>query len=155
VHVSLSALASADRDGTRAILREFGRVLGFPYEYLRNGQAAAGPCPAEMPADLSRGTLTPPPLVTDLTSVMDRCASASAPPLLSPGDVIAIEEAYGQPHTGTFVGKGGRCVGFSPSSVTTDVPVTGSPCTDDWNQIWWIPTDTTRYYRAYNQPPAP
>jgi hypothetical protein len=143
VHVNWHSLASGDPASLREILREFGRVLGFRYEWLRNNQPPQGPCPPDLVPDRVTGTVAPPPDLVDPSSVMDRCANPiNATQLLSPGDVIGAQSVYGLKQSGALVGTRGLCAGVAGNSPTPGTPVVGAPCADEPGAVWVLDPTT-------------
>jgi hypothetical protein len=134
-------------DPHRALIRKFGRVLGFPYEWVRGGENdAPSRCPESLPPDPHRSARIPEGLV-DYGSIMDRCAPPAYGAFLSPGDVIAAQAIYGTKHPGAIV-SGGECLTILPSyALGVDL------CTYK-SQDTWERHETTRFIRLSRRPAA-
>lgn len=139
VHVAWQGLESGDADALRAILREFGRVLGFPYEWVRGSESEAPkPCPASLSPDPQRSALFLGGLV-DYDSVMDRCAPRGKEAKLSPGDVIAAQAIYGSKHSGAIVNRG-QCLTTTPSYL-----LDAKLCSYTWRDTWDRAEDSKKF----------
>jgi len=138
VHVNWHSLTGADPRGLREILREFGHVLGFRYEWLRKSQPPQGSCPVNLAPDPVAGTIPPPPVVSDPSSVMDRCSDPPDPSqLLSPGDFIGAQFVYRLKHDGAIVGTRAQCISVMQASTALGTPVIGASCVQEPSSRWF------------------
>lgn len=145
VHVDWQGLNNRDPEALRGILREFGRVLGLPYEFLRGSptDASTAPqaptqCPPTWVEDPDRAWIKRPMELIDYGSVLDRCTPADSRTGLSPGDVIAIQSLYGPKHNGAFVSNRGRCLTATNSEGSESSIVNStSPCWYWWGDSWF------------------
>jgi hypothetical protein len=138
LHVDWQGLRDRNPDALRAILRETGRVLGFPYEWLRGpANGAPNPCPADYTKDPELGVVQNTLAIVDYFSVMDRCTPTSATrPGLSPGDVIGAQWFYGNKQNGGLVGYRGYCANVPRADPTAGVGLIAFPCRTATNDSW-------------------
>lgn len=136
VHVEWKGLRDRDPGAIRRILREFGRALGMPYEWIRR-QGAPSPCPVDLVPDPYLSWQTPPWGLYDDDSVMDRCSAGSATSTeISAGDSIAIQRLYGLKFDGAFVGHQGRCLNVEGAYPEEGTPLIAYPCAGALNDAW-------------------
>jgi hypothetical protein len=130
LHVDWKGLLANDPEALRTILRESGRILGFPYEWLRGSEATAPQaCPSTHTPDPDFDFLARPGALVDFFSVTDRCTpTSSTQPGLSPGDVIGAQQTYGIKQNGGLVGYRGYCADVAGANTATGSAVIGFPC---------------------------
>jgi hypothetical protein len=130
LHVDWKGLLAGDPETLRTIVRETGRILGFPYEWVR-GPPLGAPhsCPPGYVKDPHADFFKRPDPLVDYFSVMDRCTpTSSTRPGLSPGDVIAAQLTYGTKQTGGLVGYRAYCADVEEARTAPGSPVVGFPC---------------------------
>lgn len=130
LHVDWKGLLAGDPETLRTIVREMGRVLGFPYEWVRGAEVGApNSCPPGYVEDPHADFFTRPDGLVDYFSVMDRCTpTASTGPGLSPGDVIGAQLTYGTKQTGGLVGYRAYCADVEGANPSPGAEVVGFPC---------------------------
>jgi hypothetical protein len=104
-------------------IHEFGHVLGFYHEEERDDYVAPPGLPAEHPC-AKQSYQNPAKRLYgayDQTSVMSYCGQPGGDPttwklVLSPGDIAAVQRAYGRRIPGAIVSPGGNCVAAHAAS---------------------------------------
>jgi Ricin-type beta-trefoil lectin domain len=113
----------------RIALHEFGHALGFYNEEERPGEGLPD-CdghPGTIAGGQKLGAYNP-------ASLMSECGTGNAVDL-SPGDIAAVQRAYGH-RLGTLMSPTGRCV--TTPSVLDEVAVVSSDCVDNALEQAWF-----------------
>lgn len=113
------------------IIHEFGHALGFEHEYRRNDGDTS--CLNGVSAVGDGLLLTPFP---DKNSVMYGCKGTSD--VMSPGDIIGVQRAYGRKAQGSLVSSGGMCANIQGGLAAIGTPVVPFPCRNQSNDLWFF-----------------
>jgi hypothetical protein len=166
LHVDWQGLRDEIPATQRAILREMGHILGFPYEWARpptpTPPATPTPCPVDLPKDpavswLQRPSVAGSSSLEDYGSVMDRCTPVqNTRPGLSPGDVVGAWQLWGKKIEGSVVGYRGFCPyidllpadggGYTVAPIGSKVIT--YPCRGGQNATWKH-TDTANRFESF------
>jgi hypothetical protein len=139
--VRLTRLGGAVDEATlRAdTLHEFGHAIGFWHEqdHPQRGSQAAGVCTGTPKTDAT--VLTP----FDVNSIMAWTYCYDTPHVLSPWDVIGVQNVYGTKPAGEIVGLGNRCLDIPNGSTAIGARMQVFTCNGTSNQVWKFAADNT------------
>lgn len=123
------------------LVHEMGHALGFEHEWFRRGFSDSR-C-----TDANKGTTDPLFALTsfvDVDSKMNYCGNSPADnAILSPGDIIGLQKAYGRKPDGSIVGYRGQCVDIQGGSTANGTPTIAFPCRGTWNDTFFRNPSTT------------
>lgn len=137
------------------VIHEFGHALGFDHEWYRQDWSQANsPCYENHPLPGTYFSVFP-----DEASKLEYCPAVLGQNdqfspgddqfVLSAGDFVGMNKAYGRKYKGSIVGINGQCLDIQGGNTADGTPVIAYPCRNQWNDTYFRPNDTLEHLQTF------